>query len=130
MDADRREAKLKAAGCVTTSAGIVAVNNTLLIESFLEALDTIEQLQRENYLVWSNEHRGWWGPCARGYSPGMGGAGRYTRDQALRICRDAIPSAMTVGVISEIPVRLADVEAFIAGQLLPSCILNAEQPAS
>lgn len=125
MDADRREEKLKAAGCVTTSAGIIAVNSALLIESFLGALDTIEQLQRESYLVWSNEHRGWWGPCARGYSPGLGGAGRYTRDQALRICRDAIPTAGHLGVISEIPVRLADIEAFIAGRLLPSCILTS-----
>src|SRR6267142_2757170 len=34
----------------------------------------------------------------------------------------AIPDAVHLGLISEIPVRLADVEEFLAGQVLPAVI--------
>jgi hypothetical protein len=47
MDADRLVEKLRAAGCVATSAGIIAVDTQRLIRSFIEALETIEQLERE-----------------------------------------------------------------------------------
>lgn len=69
------------------------------------------------YLVWSNEHKAWWGPAYHGYVEGLRKAGRYTRSQALAICRDAIPTAMHVGIISEIPVRLVDVVDFLRGQI-------------
>lgn len=39
------------------------------------------------YLVWSNEHRAWWGPDHRGYTRIIGKAGRYDRAEALRIAR-------------------------------------------
>src|SRR5436305_164296 len=45
MDADRLNAKLQDAGCVATSAGIIAVDTQLLIQSFLNALETIERLE-------------------------------------------------------------------------------------
>ena len=41
------------------------------------------------YLIWSNEHRAWWGPNSRGYTPSVHKAGRYDRDFALNICRNA-----------------------------------------
>lgn len=43
----------------------------------------------EHFLVWSNEHRSWWGPNFAGYTGIIGKAGRYTRDEAERICKDA-----------------------------------------
>jgi hypothetical protein len=79
------------------------------------------------YLIWSNEHRGWWGPNRRGYSPGLLGAGTYSRDAALDICRDAIPTASHVKRISEIPVRYADVTQFLEGQPLPAVIMVGER---
>jgi hypothetical protein len=76
------------------------------------------------YLVWSNEHRGWWRHGSHGYTPGLRDAGRYGRDQALEICRNAIPTAMHIGMISEIPVRLVDVEEFLKDQMVPAAILR------
>lgn len=37
------------------------------------------------YLVWSNEHRAWWGPDHRGYTRVIERAGRYDRDEAFSI---------------------------------------------
>jgi len=65
------------------------------------------------YFVWSNEHNGWWAPDRRGYSSGLINAGEYTRDEAIAICRDALPSAGHVKRISEIPVRRQDVMEFL-----------------
>lgn len=76
------------------------------------------------YLVWSNEHMGWWARGSCGYSRGLYNAGRYTRARALEICREAIPTAPHIGLISEIPVKLADVQEFLAGQMPPSVILE------
>ena len=79
------------------------------------------------YYVWSNEHRAWWKPGRLGYARGLSSAGQYTREDALEICRDAIPSAGHVGAISEIPVRVDDVQQFLAGQLCPGCIFDGER---
>lgn len=48
-----------------------------------------EEARADLYLVWSNEHRAWWGPGASGYTTVVPQAGRYTREQALHICRSA-----------------------------------------
>ena len=61
------------------------------------------------YLIWSNEHNGWWGPRECGYVSGLQGAGEYTRDEAILICRRALLSATHVKRIAEIPVRRQDV---------------------
>jgi hypothetical protein len=62
------------------------------------------------YLVWSNEHHGWWRPGGWGYTPGLKNRpGRFSRDAAIDICKRALPTAMHIRLISEIPVRLADV---------------------
>ena len=81
----------------------------------------------ELYLIWSNEHHAWWRPGACGYAKGLQDAGRYTRDGALRICRDAIPSSMHIGAISEIPVRLADIREFLRDQMIPSALIVGER---
>lgn len=81
----------------------------------------------EAYLIWSNEHRGWWRPNSMGYTTGLRNAGHYTRDNALRICREAIYTAGHIGMISEIPVRLADVEEFLANRPVPACIMVDER---
>jgi hypothetical protein len=76
------------------------------------------------YLIWSNEHRGWWRSAGHGYSSYLKEAGHFTRDKALGICRDAIPTAWDIGIISEIPVRSADVKAFLEGQIIPEEIMG------
>ncbi len=68
------------------------------------------------YFIWSNEHSGWWGPDLCGYSKGIKGAGEYTHDEAIRICRDALMSAARLGYIAEIPVRRADVMSVLNNQ--------------
>ena len=73
----------------------------------------------DEYLIWSNEHRGWWREGSRGYTRGLRDAERFDREVALRTCRDAIPTARHIGYISEIPVRLADIKAFTADYVLP-----------
>jgi hypothetical protein len=40
------------------------------------------------YLVWSFEHGGWWGPGEWGYVPRQAQAGRYTLERALEISRN------------------------------------------
>jgi hypothetical protein len=39
------------------------------------------------YLVWSNEHRAWWGPNFSGYTQDVWAAGRYDEAGALNACR-------------------------------------------
>ena len=80
-----------------------------------------------NYLIWSNEHRAWWGSSRCGYSPGVMGAGQYTRDQAIGICRDALLSSAQVGVIAEIPVHLSDILDILHYQVVPEVVLG-EKP--
>lgn len=62
------------------------------------------------YLIWSNEHRAWWGPGARGYAEMIAQAGRYSRDEAIKICARAQDGRghMANGQPPEIPVRLED----------------------
>lgn len=41
------------------------------------------------WLIWSNEHAAWWGPGERGYTTVIEEAGRYTREEAEAIVRNA-----------------------------------------
>ena len=34
------------------------------------------------FLIWSHEHRMWWGPNQRGYTPHLAEAGDYTKSEA------------------------------------------------
>ena len=77
----------------------------------------------DTYLVWSNEHRRWWGPGERGYVQRVGEAGRYSRDRALAICRNALGTAGHMGIFAELPVRLRDVEDFVRGQMIPGRLM-------
>lgn len=43
----------------------------------------------EQWLVWSNEHRAWWGPGRHGYTTLTDRAGRYSLDEATAICAQA-----------------------------------------
>ena len=41
------------------------------------------------YLIWSNEHSAWWMPNSRGYTASRATAGRYSLEEATRICLGA-----------------------------------------
>jgi len=67
-----------------------------------------------SYLVWSHEHGGWWGSTGFGYTTNIGEAIRLPREEALAICRKAIPgTAQRLGTLPELPVRLADIKAVV-----------------
>jgi hypothetical protein len=67
------------------------------------------------YLIWSHEHGAWWGPDRCGYTTTISKAGRYTHDEAMRLCIEAMPGTSSrLGALPELPVRLADVEVMVA----------------
>lgn len=64
-----------------------------------------------DYLIWSNEHRAWWGPDRAGYRKRVAEAGRYSHEQAIQICFEAMPgTTQRIGMLPELPVRAIDVE--------------------
>lgn len=65
------------------------------------------------YLVWSNEHRAWWGPGMRGYVARIENAGRYSHEQAMQICTDAMPGRLGSEPLHEVPVALEDLRAML-----------------
>lgn len=65
-----------------------------------------------DYVVWSNEHCAWWGPNRAGYYTHLSAAGRYTRDDALRICRGARGGREFNSNPSEVPILFIDAENF------------------
>jgi hypothetical protein len=83
-------------------------------------------MSEEIYLVWSNEHRGWWKPGGYGYSTGLRGAGHFSRDQAIAIRKQALPTAHHVGTIAEIPVRLADLTDILRDERVPDPIVKSK----
>jgi len=64
------------------------------------------------YVVWSNEHSAWWGPRRSGYYTHLSAAGRYDRNEAIRICVDARGGRRFNSNPSEVPILLADAEVF------------------
>ena len=66
----------------------------------------------EKYLVWSNEHKCWWGPNHAGYVSRLADAGRYTREDAIKICVKARGGRQFNSNPSEVPLLLADAEVF------------------
>jgi hypothetical protein len=58
-----------------------------------EAANEIERLTKivndrdakEAFLIWSNQHKSWWRPNSQGYTYFVEKAGRYNREQAMRI---------------------------------------------
>lgn len=64
------------------------------------------------YVVWSNEHKCWWGANRAGYVSRLEEAGRYTRDEALKICVNARGGRQFNSNPSEVPLPLADAALF------------------
>lgn len=77
----------------------------------------------EMYVVWSNEHKAWWGPGRCGYTPHYNQAGRYSQDAAMEICRQSLPTALHIGIIDAIPVRVIDMGTFLDGAMIPPNVL-------
>lgn len=40
----------------------------------------------KKWLVWSNEHKAWWGNNGSGYTHSRKNAGRYTQEEAEEVC--------------------------------------------
>jgi hypothetical protein len=86
----------------------------------------MNESKSDKYLIWSNEHKAWWRADHCGYSPALNNAGNYTREEAIGICKRALPTAMHVGLISEIPVRLADVIDVLHDEMVPGVVLGKQ----
>ena len=71
-----------------------------------------ERHVEEPYLVWSNEYKCWWGPNRAGYVGRLADAGRYTRQEAIKICVNARGGRRFNSNPSEVPLPLADAELF------------------
>lgn len=63
------------------------------------------------YLIWSNEHKAWWRPDSRGYTIDVAQAGRYERDDAIRIASGSRDGWFVGEVPAEIAISEADVLA-------------------
>ena len=79
----------------------------------------------DTYLVWSNEHDAWWKAGGWGYASGLRSAGHFTREQALDICRQALPTAAHIGRIAEVPVRLTDLQEILRDQIVPEAVMKS-----
>jgi hypothetical protein len=60
----------------------------------------------------------WWGPGRYGYTRSVKRAGLYSRCEATAICAEALPQAVRLAMLTEIPVRLADLQ--LVGELADS----------
>jgi hypothetical protein len=73
-----------------------------------------------NYLIWSIEHQAWWGERCIGYHDDWREAGRYTREEAINVCRVSLPVGRRHDgfkrgrkpQFNEVPVRLDDILEF------------------
>lgn len=86
---DKNGAALAIGSCVTALGEKYDVANAAFI---VEAVNShaslkarVEELESEDYLVWSNQHRAWWRPNSCGYTTDIRSAGRYSRDEAISI---------------------------------------------
>jgi hypothetical protein len=71
-------------------------------------------VREDDYLIWSHEHKAWWGPGRCGYVTRIRQAGRYSRTAAVELCAGAIPgTSHKLGALPELPVRLADLDAAV-----------------
>lgn len=80
-----------------------------------------DYLARSVYLIWSNEHRAWWAPRRNGYTGDYFAAGRYSRAEAIEICKRALPGSH-VGVPNEIPISTDDMAEVLWDEI------NASKP--
>lgn len=90
--------------------------------------DNAAPVRPDYCFIWSNEHKAWWKPGSCGYTTDMTKAGLYTRENALTICRNAIPSSLYIGLPSEIPVRERDMFEFMSGEMIPAAFYGRRGP--
>ncbi len=81
----------------------------------------------DKFLIWSNEHKAWWRAGGWGYTTALRMAGHFTQQQAIEICRNALPTATNIGRMSEIPVRLEDIEMVLTNQIVPKAVWEGEE---
>ena len=55
----------------------------------------------KNWVIWSEEHGGWWMHGALGYTPSLRDAGRFTEERA-RLIEDTANRYLPDGQINEI----------------------------
>lgn len=67
-------------------------------------------MDKQAYLIWSNEHRLWWRADCKGYVADWRNAGRYSRDDAIGICASS-RNGWEGTPPPEIPVREEDAES-------------------
>lgn len=86
-------------------------------EALINAVNaaTADERGETPFVIWSNEHRGWWAPKMRGYTSNLDEAGCYSRTGAETICYTAAPSSLHMqrsrdgGLVpAEIMMRLED----------------------
>ena len=72
-------------------------------------------VSRDDYLVWSNEHRAWWRQNRGDTTRYLADAGRFPEDAALAIAAGGMAgAAMRIGVMPDLPVKAAHVESLAA----------------
>jgi hypothetical protein len=59
------------------------------------------------YVIWSNEHKGWWRQNRLGYTKSIAEAGVYSRDDAVEITEQATWE-WSGPTPNELPVRIED----------------------
>lgn len=75
---------------VRDSAGeFPPLNATAMVAAVNAA--TADERGETPFVIWSNEHRGWWGPDRRGYVSDLEKAGCYSMEVAMMICYEARP---------------------------------------
>ena len=65
------------------------------------------------YVIWSNDHRGWWKPNEGGYTRDFFEAGLYSRQVALSLCIGA--RRVKDGIPDELALPHADAEFILEG---------------
>jgi hypothetical protein len=45
-----------------------------------------EEKTHDQWVIWSEEHGGWWAPGGYGYTRSLRAAGRYSKEEACSIC--------------------------------------------
>lgn len=66
------------------------------------------------WLIWSNQIGAWWKQNKTSYTRALSDAGRFTRDEALRVCGLGFDGWDGTQAPTRLPVRLEDAEAAAA----------------
>jgi hypothetical protein len=94
---------------VAELAKFIARREAIALAAASERIRVLEaERDNEVYLIWSHEHSAWWRPKRCGYTTHLKSAGRYPKDEALRICVSAHDGWSEGKPPPEIPVREQD----------------------